>query len=90
MYSYLAAERCEKIAIELEQSAIKEDEKRVIENFLNLMVEAKALKVHIGKMTNKPADVKDFDRYGKWLALMSFFLFSFQTSSYKIFSMTNI
>lgn len=65
MYSYLAAERCEKIAIELEQSAIKEDEKRVIENFLNLMTEAKALKVHIGKMTNKPADVKDFERYGK-------------------------
>lgn len=63
--SYLAAERCEKVAIELEQSAIKEDEKRVIDNFLMLMVEAKALKIHIAKITNKAPDVRDFERYGK-------------------------
>ncbi len=64
--SYLAAERCEKIAIELEQSILKKDEKRVIDNFLSLMVEAKALKAHIAKITSKTPDVSDFERYGKF------------------------
>lgn len=68
--SYLAAEKCEKIAIELEQSAIKEDEHRVIENFLNLMKEAKALKIHIGKITKKTTNIEDFERYGMFLNVL--------------------
>jgi hypothetical protein len=53
-----------KIAAELEKAAGNEEESKIIENYLYLMSEAKALKVYIAKLTNKTPNVLDFQTYG--------------------------
>jgi len=59
----LAADRCGNVAGKLEDSARQNDEPGVINHYLHLLIEAKALKMHIGKILKKPVDITDFENY---------------------------
>jgi len=48
----------------LEKAAINEHDEKIVVHFLSLMSEAKALKLHIAKLTNKTQDLSDIQKYG--------------------------
>ena len=80
-YSYLAADKCEETAKRLEASAIKEDRDAIIQDYLSLMKDAKALKIHIAKLTNKQPTIEDIEKYGKTFIAMYFLILSFPNRS---------
>jgi HPt (histidine-containing phosphotransfer) domain-containing protein len=63
--SYLSAERCQQRAEKLETSAEEKKQNETVENYLNLMAESKALKIHIAKLTSRQPDVSQIEKYGK-------------------------
>lgn len=77
--SYLSAERCQQRAEKLEISAEEKKENESIENYLNLMIESKALKIHIAKITGRTPDVSQIEKFGKilfsYLSPFEIFLF---------------
>ena len=64
MTRFIAAEKCQQIALELENNANEENENRVVENYLALLKESKALKTYIANVTNRKFNLQDFDKYG--------------------------
>jgi len=71
--SSIAAERCQQYATDLENGAIEEDEVKVIDSYVLLLKEGRALKTYISNATNKKFNAQDFEKYGKsYLYLFSF------------------
>ena len=64
-YSYLAAERFSEAAMNLQNSAEAKNEKETKKYYLDLMIEAKALKNHIAKLTGEAANIEDIEKYSK-------------------------
>lgn len=65
--SFIAAEKCQNYASELENNATEENETKIVENYLALVKEGKVLKTYIANVTNRKYNVQDFEKYGNSL-----------------------
>lgn len=61
---YIAAKRCEKAMIDVMNGAKNNDEKMIIDTYPNLLIESKALVIHLAKLMNKTPNVSAIERYG--------------------------
>jgi len=50
----------------VENHASEENENKVIENYMLLLKESKALKTYIANVTKRQLNVTDFEKYGTW------------------------
>ena len=72
-HSYLAAERFSEAAYNLQDSAEAKNLKEIKQDYLDLMMEAKALKNQIAKITGEPANLDDIDKFSKEIFFKIFF-----------------
>jgi len=63
--SFIAAEKCQQYAAELENNATEENEAKIVDNYLALVKEGKVLKSYIANVTNKKNNITDFEKYEK-------------------------
>lgn len=51
-------------------AAKKHEDKAIIANYQTMLIESKALLIHIGKILQQTPNVNDIERYGKWFNLV--------------------
>ena len=65
MSSYIAADRCVQITIELMDAAVAHKDNIIVEKYLELIDASKVLKVYIAGEMQKKVSLEDIERYGK-------------------------
>lgn len=66
VYSYIAADKCINLAIEIDKAAVQEDDKRILSKYLQLLDASKELKVYLASQTQKTPNLSEIQRYGRF------------------------